>query len=447
MNQSSVQTNDQSNPSNKMMILDEARKVLWLRNNPKPLGELLDEGYLNQARLEWAASKAYDPRLKQAAQVLLDAQKLQSSVPPVAKKTKTPPPDRTATPLPIGITLQKARATEWPLRPYKGQPMGMLAETRQISLKDLGIVAENAWDEQVRRAAIALMLVRLNQAVKEPAPSVGFLHVVSSGTSYAERKQYILALTQGLILGAVLMSLLLLTIWSFIRQFSTHANKPLLEVIKSPSVIVALLIVLGLAAFLAWLVPFLINWPIKKLDKEIENYREGQKGEDRVVEIISHNLDGNWSLFRNVSLPGRKRTDLDAVLVGPSGVWVLEIKNFTGEHRNIGEHWEYRAENRWKHAKKSPSRQAQNNAIRLANFLKADGIQQWVIPAVVWANQESPLIVENPTVAVWLIDQLPDELGNVWHRDMVPKDKQNRIVEKLTGLCQEQEKAHKTIVS
>ena len=53
------------------MDLNEARKVLWLRSNPRPLGELLDEGYLTASRLEWAAQWAYNSNLQQAAQVIL----------------------------------------------------------------------------------------------------------------------------------------------------------------------------------------------------------------------------------------------------------------------------------------------------------------------------------------------------------------------------------------
>lgn len=30
------------------MDIEEARKVLWLKSNPRPLGELLDEGYLTK---------------------------------------------------------------------------------------------------------------------------------------------------------------------------------------------------------------------------------------------------------------------------------------------------------------------------------------------------------------------------------------------------------------
>ena len=55
------------------MNIDEARQILWLKNNPRPLGELYDEGYLTKRRLEWAAQRAYNSELKQAAKVLLNA--------------------------------------------------------------------------------------------------------------------------------------------------------------------------------------------------------------------------------------------------------------------------------------------------------------------------------------------------------------------------------------
>lgn len=145
----------------------------------------------------------------------------------------------------------------------------------------------------------------------------------------------------------------------------------------------------------------------------------------------------------NVVLPGRNQADIDAVLVGPPGVWALEVKTFTGEYRNIGEHWEYRAGNQWKLLKASPSRQAQGNAVRLSNFFKADGLTQWVTPAVVWADSESPdespLSVENPAVAVWRFGRLPEELGNIWQGLSMPEATQARIVEKLTALCQDKE--------
>jgi hypothetical protein len=420
------------------MSLEEARSVLWLRNNRRPLGELLDEGFLNQSRLEWAAAKAYDPKLKQAAAVLLDWMKRTSALAP--QKPPVPSPPR-AEPLPTvdaGITIEQARATLWPFRPFKGQSIGTLVDTQELSLKDLAYAIENAWDERVRQAAIVLMAVRLNQAVKEPAPSAGPLRVLAGGRSYAERRQLFLSVIQGLILGAVLSLAVWVLIRTIIRSITSGPSKPLGEVLASPTSVIALVIVIALTIGASWLINYLVGLAVEKLSKQIDNYRKGQEGEDQVVEIMRQNLDGNWTLFRNVTLPGRNKADIDAVLVGPSGVYALEIKTLTGEYRNIGEHWEVRA-GKWKLLRSSPSRQAQDNAVRLSNFFKADGLKQWVTPVVVWANRESPVSVENPMVAVWTLDRLPEELGNIWQDQAMQESAHARILEKLTALCQERD--------
>ena len=441
MNIPSTATIEPQHSNAPLISLEDARKVLWLRNYPRPLGELYDEGYLNQSRLEWAATKAYDPHLRQAAQILMSRPKPEK---PVEKREKKLPLELPDLALSIGITMEQARSTEWPFPPFRRQLMGMLVETKQLSLKDLGYAAENAWEDRVRRAATALMLGRINQSINEPAPSAGFIKVLSGGKSYAERKQYQIALVEGMIMGTVFGLVIALFTWLLTRHPSTQSTMSLSEAIKSPVGIMALALLLGLFG-LYFLGLFLLDrFILDRLDKQIDNYRKGQKGEERVVEVILQTLDGNWSLFRNIQLPGNNKGDLDTVLVGPSGAWVLEIKNFSGEYRNIGEQWEYRVGNSWKLHKKSPSRQARNNAARLGNFLKADGIQQWVDAAVVWANQESRLTVENPSVAVWQLDRLPDELGNVWQEEKVPAATRTRIVEKLTKLCQRQEENRKT---
>jgi hypothetical protein len=421
------------------MTLEEARSVFWLRNNYQPLGELLDEGFLNQSRLEWAATKAYDPKLKQAAAVLLDWVK-RTSLASVPQKPPASSPSR-AEPLPTvdaGITIEQARATLWPFKPFKNQPMGALLDTRQVTLKDLVYAIENAWDERVRRAATVLVAVRLSQVVKEPAPPAGPLKVLSGGRSYAERRQFLLTLIQGVIFGGLLSAGVFLLIQPITRPSASRPGKPLAEVIASPGgLVVLLLILLALGAGTVWLA-YLLGLAMRKLDQRIESYRKGQEGEDQVVEVMRQNLDGNWTLFRNVTLPGRNKADIDAVLVGPPGVWALEIKMLTGEYRNIGEHWEVRA-GKWKLLRSSPSRQAQDNAVRLSSFFKADGLTQWVTPVVVWANRESPLSVENPTVAVWTFDRLPEELGNIWQSQTMPESTRACIIEKLTVLCQERD--------
>jgi hypothetical protein len=117
---------------------------------------------------------------------------------------------------------------------------------------------------------------------------------------------------------------------------------------------------------------------------------------------------------------------------------LLEVKTFAGAYRNTGEHWEFRSGHRWHLLHQSPSRQAQNAAVRLKGFFKADGIQQWVDPVVVWADPSGALSVENPMVAVWTIERLPEEASNVWTRQVTDPSTRERVIEKLTLLCQRQ---------
>lgn len=411
------------------MNLDEALGVLWLKSNPRPLGELLKEGYLTRERLEWAAQWAYNPNLKEAAKVLLASREISGEKIQIDESSQPS--------LKLGITLEKARSMLWPFSPYKGRPMGQLVDSQQISLKDLGYAIENAWDENIRQAAVALSLIRLEQIVTEPPPSAGFAKIISEGKSFARRKQLQLAMLDGLIFGIVFGILIVILIVQFLYDQSKPSgnSKTISELLSTPEGWVALVGVLIFFFVLNWIIFFIPNQLSKRIDKKIEEFRRGEVGEERALHIIAQALDGNWTIFRNLTIPGKNKADLDLVLVGPPGVWVIEIKNFSGEYRNVGDNWEYRNKNKWKKAFKNPSRQALNNAVRLGNFFKADNIRVFVNPTVVWTNEESRLHVDNPSVSVWQITHLVDELGNIWQGEKVSKEDRDKINRKLTKLC------------
>ena len=314
------------------MSVEEARSVLWLRNNHRPLGELLDEGYLNEHRLAWAAEKAYDLNLRKAASVLL--QWLRHN--PVSLHD-TSDSSTTAGPLPAiqaGIPLQQARATRWPFKPFKDQPMGTLVDTQQVGLKDLVYAIENAWDERVRQAAIVLMALRLNQVVKEPPAPAGPLRVVAAGRSYSERKQFFWTSVQGMFIGA-LGVLWILGFVYVIQSALSRPSGPNASALTSPAGIIALAILVAVTLGAGWLTNRALDLAFAKMDQQIDNYRKGQEGEDRLVEAMRHSLDGTWTLFRNITLPGRNQGDIDLVLVGPTGVWASGSQDL---HRRVPQH-------------------------------------------------------------------------------------------------------------
>jgi hypothetical protein len=144
-----------------------------------------------------------------------------------------------------------------------------------------------------------------------------------------------------------------------------------------------------------------------------------------------------WCLFRNLELPGQRNGDIDFVLVGVHGVWVLEVKAYGGKYRTVGDRWEIQFGGRWINTFKNPSRQAKRNAGSLSKILKSHNIKQWINPAVVWANPDAKLMVENPSVPIWRLDDLNVELDNITANRPLSDSQINKIVEIFRGLNKE----------
>lgn len=157
---------------------------------------------------------------------------------------------------------------------------------------------------------------------------------------------------------------------------------------------------------------------------EANNYASGLAGEERLAAVLSEHLDDSWSLYQNLLLPDG-RGDIDAVLVGPRGVYVLEVKHYSNTHRNHGLDWQRRANKTWEPIQSNPSRQAQNNAKRLARFFGKQSIDASVATRVVWAS-DSALVIEEPAVQIWQLNHasaIQDDIkgGNVVEKAALEK--------------------------
>jgi Nuclease-related domain len=413
-----------------LMTKEEARQVLWLRSMPRPLGQLLDEGYLNRQQLVWASANAYNPKLRQAAKILLETQIEQSNTPvPVGLSAPSSDlnQDTSVEKAEADKTLAQARSVLWPFNPFKNRRMGELVDTEQISLKDLGYAVETAYDSRVKSAAMTLMSHRMKD-ISHSTLAKGMINVVDSGPSFSARHQFYYAFWIGCACGAFFTAMI--SIGFFLQHLlrSISSPRPLSEIEFSPVLILAFIISLAIYCGIFWLPGrlfevFVINW----LQKKFENHFMGKKGEERVTSIIQRKLDGNWHLFCNVMVPGFK-ADVDLVLVGPMGVWAIEVKNYVGNYRHVGDRWEYQKKGTWHKLRNSPSKQAKNAAAHLGNFLKANGINQWVTPVVAWASDEGSLHMESAEVAVWKIEHLADELDNLSNSSLIPEATLQKLI-------------------
>lgn len=332
------------------------------------------------------------------------------------------------------MKVEDARSILWPFKEYKGRPIGELLKSRLITLRDLSYAFEHSYDKRLREATHTLILHIVSQKT-EHKPGAKALNVVKSERrSFSERKQLQFSILRGMIAGVIFGVVMgwLLT-YTSLRSARSQADSPVQE--YEPIFLIIAVLIMTIAIGLVYYVPMKIVDIIDRyLEKHVERYRKGQLGEERIENILRQMLDGQWWLFRNLELPRQKRGDVDMVLVGPSGIWAIEVKNLDGDYRNIGDAWEIRQKGAWHNARLDASRQARSKAALIGNTLKIEHIAQWVNPVVVWANPANNLEAQTPSVPVWKLSDIACEVEFIQNRKPMDPQKLKEIIQFMQSL-------------
>ena len=112
----------------------------------------------------------------------------------------------------------------------------------------------------------------------------------------------------------------------------------------------------------------------KKSVNDAEGYSwiRGLKGENEVFKCLE-TLPKDYFIFNDVKLPG-KGGNIDHIVIGPSGVFVIETKNYSGKYRINGNKWFYYKNGKYVETSKSPGSQVVRNLMNLKNFMNERGI-------------------------------------------------------------------------
>ncbi len=70
----------------------------------------------------------------------------------------------------------------------------------------------------------------------------------------------------------------------------------------------------------------------ERLARQAEHWRRGAEGEEATAAALAA-LPSSWVVIHDVAWPGRKLANIDHVVVGTSGVFVIDSKNWTGHVR------------------------------------------------------------------------------------------------------------------
>lgn len=67
-----------------------------------------------------------------------------------------------------------------------------------------------------------------------------------------------------------------------------------------------------------------------RLQQSAELWERGAEGERRTAEALSALPSETWTVFHDLRWPGRRYANVDHVVVGPPGVFVIDSKNWSG---------------------------------------------------------------------------------------------------------------------
>lgn len=134
------------------------------------------------------------------------------------------------------------------------------------------------------------------------------------------------------------------------------------------------------------LIATLILFPIfyvvlKKYRNKSNNYAKGMRGELTILDVLTQ-LSNEFIVFPDVTIP-QNIGNIDFVVIGPSGLFAIEVKNRDGEIDFKG----HRLTKNGKPFEKDDLKQIMDEAISLHDYLLNKGIDVFVQPVLVFANR------------------------------------------------------------
>ncbi len=145
-------------------------------------------------------------------------------------------------------------------------------------------------------------------------------------------------------------------------------------------------------------------WKVTMNRRESRALRYGARGEGRAADVLARLFDDQHSLFNDLTIRhGMRTAQVDHLVIGPTGVWVIETKNWHGrvEGDAEAETWTQTRPNQPKLRLGSPVRQNRRHVAVLKRWLEARGFRDVPIRSMV--------LFLNPDVDLSILNLKDDE--------------------------------------
>lgn len=128
--------------------------------------------------------------------------------------------------------------------------------------------------------------------------------------------------------------------------------------------------------------------------------------------------DASWAVFRDVQIPNTTEL-IEAVLVGNTGIYVIQMNTDSGTYRLRDGLWEWQDwHDRWRVDQKNPLMWLHRKRDDIEYFLHANRVEAQVKPRLVWAGQ-GKIDVPPETEQIWFTDDGGDMIWQDLHRGRV----------------------------
>ena len=165
-------------------------------------------------------------------------------------------------------------------------------------------------------------------------------------------------------------------------------------------IIVSLIVIIAFICFIALIIWLVIQGGVSY---EPPEKQAGRMGEQVATNVICEVLRKEDKLFTNVPVyADGKQTELDNVIVNENGVFIIEVKNFSGVIRGEEDDYEWAkfktssGGNTYVKTLKNPIHQVKREIYILSRMLKDNNIKVWVEGYVFFVQMNSP--VESPYI-------------------------------------------------
>lgn len=150
---------------------------------------------------------------------------------------------------------------------------------------------------------------------------------------------------------------------------------------------------LGLMQRIQGMLQFGFNWP-----RELEV-------QSAIVKFFDRQLEKGYTLIRNMTL-GQSGIMIPMILLGPAGIFVIEVTHLRGRYEASGENWNVESGDAYKPAPVNLIQRTQRMANALKKFIERQGVRlpMTIEPVIIAGDPGLHIESVRPAVKVMMID-------------------------------------------